>query len=776
MNRSAIVAAWLLATIAPASAQETIAARGRYASSAEVLERFLAREVEDKGLPALSIALVDDHEIVWARGFGSADPQRRIPATAETIFRVGSISELFAAIAAMQLVERGHLDLDAPVGRALHDFAPANPSGRPLTLRHLMAHRSGLVREPSVGHEYDPSRPSLAETVRSLNRTELVFPPGSRTKDSKADLAVVGAIVEAVRDRPFAETVGRTVIRPLGLESTTFDRTTPLRGERARGLMWTYDGRTFPGPTFPLGTGPASNLDSSALDLGRFLAALFAGGRGPGGAILRPETLRSMMEPQFGGTGFGLGFALGELDGHRRVGQAGSIYGFAAELAALPDEKLGAVVLASKDRANGVTGRAADLALRCLLAARRGDPMPTIEPTTPVDPALARRLDGRFGDGDDAIDLDGLGGRLFLTPRRDGFRLRMRTLGDALIVDDALSFGQTIRPEGVDKIISGRQTLKRLPDLKPDPIPDRWAGRIGEYGWDHSVLYVLERGGKIHALIGWFDLYPLEERGEDTFAFPDWGPYEGETLVFLRGDDGRASRVVVGGISFPRRPIAGEDGATFRITPLRPVDELRAEALKAEPPDAGGDPQAPGLVDLTALDPTIKLDIRYASKDNFLGTPVYTSARAFLRRPAAEALLRAHRSLGAKGYGLLIHDAYRPWYVTRMFWDATPEASRAFVADPARGSRHNRGAAVDLTLYDRASGAPVAMVGGYDEFSDRSNPAYPGGTSLQRWHRDLLRRAMEDQGFTVNEVEWWHFDHKDWPRYPVLNATFEQID
>jgi serine beta-lactamase-like protein LACTB len=127
------------------------------------------------------------------------------------------------------------------------------------------------------------------------------------------------------------------------------------------------------------------------------------------------------------------------------------------------------------------------------------------------------------------------------------------------------------------------------------------------------------------------------------------------------------------------------------------------------------------------------------------------------------------------GYGLLIHDAYRPWYVTKMFWDATPDSLRDFVADPRFGSRHNRGAAVDLTLFDLKTGAVIEMPGGYDEFSTRSYPEYPGGTSRQRWHRDLLRRVMEAEGFRVYNVEWWHFDYQDWRRYPVMNKRFEDL-
>ncbi|HEX7023573.1 MAG TPA: M15 family metallopeptidase, partial [Gemmatimonadales bacterium] len=218
-----------------------------------------------------------------------------------------------------------------------------------------------------------------------------------------------------------------------------------------------------------------------------------------------------------------------------------------------------------------------------------------------------------------------------------------------------------------------------------------------------------------------------------------------------------------------------EDGAAFRIAPVRPVDELAREALAATPPVEAGSFLPSDLVELVRLDPTIKLDIRYAGSNNFLGTRLYSSARAFLQRPAALALVRAGRRLRARGYGLLIHDGYRPWYVTRMFWDATPPAQHEFVADPAQGSRHNRGAAVDLTLYDLRTGRPVEMPGTYDEFSRRSYPGYPGGTSRQRWLRELLRSSMEAEGFTVYSAEWWHFDFRDWKRFPIGNATFEEL-
>src|SRR6202167_2651614 len=205
----------------------------------------------------------------------------------------------------------------------------------------------------------------------------------------------------------------------------------------------------------------------------------------------------------------------------------------------------------------------------------------------------------------------------------------------------------------------------------------------------------------------------------------------------------------------------------FRIQPVRPVAELRVEALTAQPPAEQGSFRKSDLVDVAALDPRIKLDIRYATSDNFLSTPVYSSARAFLQRPAAEAMLRAQRELMKQGYGMLIFDAYRPWYVTKIFWDATPPDKHQFVADPAKGSRHNRGCAVDLSLYDLSTGREISMPGVYDEMSERSYPNYAGGTPDQRAHRQVLRAAMEAQGFTVFETEWWHFDYRDWPRYAI---------
>jgi zinc D-Ala-D-Ala dipeptidase len=202
---------------------------------------------------------------------------------------------------------------------------------------------------------------------------------------------------------------------------------------------------------------------------------------------------------------------------------------------------------------------------------------------------------------------------------------------------------------------------------------------------------------------------------------------------------------------------------------------LCALAVQDLPPREPGPFRAPDLVELQALDPTINLDIRYATTNNLAGRAVYTEALAFLQRPAAEALVRVHRSLKATGFGLVVFDAYRPWRITKLFWQVTRPSLHEFVADPAKGSTHNRGCAVDVSLYDLTSGDEVDMPSDYDEMSPRASPEYSGGSAQARARRDLLRAAMQHEGFAVEPSEWWHFNYKDGSEYPILDLPFGDI-
>jgi CubicO group peptidase (beta-lactamase class C family)/D-alanyl-D-alanine dipeptidase len=769
-----LVAAEMLAEDRP-----NIAPRKDYTEVAAKLEALIRREMEQKQLPAFSIALVDGTGIVWAQGFGYQDPDRKIPATAHTVYRVGSVSKLFTDIAIMQMVEAGKINLDAPISQYLPDFHPRNPYNEPITLRQLMSHRSGLLREPPVGNYFDPTEPSLEATVRSMNSTELVYRPGTHTKYSNAGIAVVGYTLQELNHKPFPEYLKATVLTPLGMRESAFTPDPDLLKNLAKAYMWSYDGLNFPAPTFQLGLAPAGCMYSTITDLAQFLTALFNGGRGSQAQVLKPETLQQMWTPQFAKagekTGFGIGFHIAQLDGHRLIGHGGAIYGFATEVAGLPDDKLGVVTVTTEDASNAVANAVAKQALQWMLASRAGKPLADAPFTANVPQDLSRKLAGRYQSGADAFDLAESDNSLDMLPASGGFESRLRLLGNDLVPDGRLdeNFDTKIFPTQRGIRIRDKEYL-REEEPSPAPPADAYTGLIGQYGWDHDILYVLEKDGSLTLLIEWFEYDPLQQLSDDIFKFPNHGLYDGETATFTRDARGHATQVKIGEVIFKRHD-KPESQTNIQVHPTEPISELRRLALQSNPPNESASKRTPDLVDLTTIDPTIKLDIRYATANNFLGTPVYEQAKAYLQRPAAEALGRAANHLQQFGYGLLIHDAYRPWYVTKIFWDATPPDKRIFVADPSQGSRHNRGCAVDLTLYDLNTGAELAMTGNYDEMSERSYAAYPGGTSLQRWDRELLRKALEAEGFAVYPYEWWHFDYKDWQQYPILNTTFENL-
>jgi D-alanyl-D-alanine dipeptidase len=293
----------------------------------------------------------------------------------------------------------------------------------------------------------------------------------------------------------------------------------------------------------------------------------------------------------------------------------------------------------------------------------------------------------------------------------------------------------------------------------PPPPPPAWMPLIGGYGVPPNLIYILEQDGVL--------MRYTEKTG--------YVAVDPKKIAAKKDAKGLVTEITIGAEKLVRHRLPAEDGSTFRISPVRSVAELREEARKASPPAEEGEFRTYDLVELTFLNTDFHLDIRYATTNNFMSTAFYTQPRAFMQASAAEALVAALADLRQQGFGLLIYDAYRPWYVTKMFWEAVPSEDKVFVADPALGSKHNRGCAVDLTMYDFKTGKPVEMTGGYDEMSDRSYPNFPGGTSLQRWHRAVLHDVMDAHGFTVYEAEWWHFDYKDWAKYPILNIPFEAI-
>lgn len=773
------VALLLLGAAAPlqTAAAQVASQQAELQKARAAIEAAARAELADKQAPSIAIALVNRDGLIWSSAWGMADSAGKTPATADTLYRAGSVSKLFTDVAVMQLVEQGKLDLDAPVTTYLPDFRPTNPFGVPITLRHLMTHRSGLVRESPRGHYFDDAAKGQADAVASLNETTLVAKPGTLTKYSNAGIAVVGEVVARVAGQPFEQAVDTLVLKPLGMGSSAFSRAA-LKSPVATSQMVSFDGGRWEAPPLELGTPAAGSLYSSANDLARFAQAFLNKGALPGGRLLSEASVQEMWRKQFAPAGqrnFGLGFVLGEIDGNPSVGHGGAVYGHVADLKLLPDAGIGVVVLSTLD-SSPLAGRLGTFALQSLLAEQQGRPMPAWQHSTAISGSEAVALSGRFVDGADSLNLRVFDDRLVLdSPERAA---EVRRLGAAYVLDDAQLFDRrlAIAPDG-STVTLDKRIFRRAGDwTRPAPPAPELAQLVGEYGWDFNVLRIYERDGKPYVRIEWVDWLPLTRLGADHYAFPtDRGLYPLESLTFERDAAGKVTAALLGAIRFPRRDFGAEAEATIRAAMNTGIDELRANALKATPPVEPPTAKPSQLTAITSVDPSIKLDIRYATTNNFMGKQIYERPGAFLQRPAAQAVGRVQARLKDQGFGLLIHDAYRPWYVTKMFWDATPEANRIFVADPSKGSRHNRGAAVDLTMIDLKTGQPIVTTGRYDEFASRSFSNYVGGTDEQRWLREVLRAAMEAEGYTVYPQEWWHFDLVGWQAFPIGNYRFSEI-
>lgn len=208
------------------------------------------------------------------------------------------------------------------------------------------------------------------------------------------------------------------------------------------------------------------------------------------------------------------------------------------------------------------------------------------------------------------------------------------------------------------------------------------------------------------------------------------------------------------------------------------VESTKGIFDKAQTEKAGGGAQSgaiiekQGLVDITEIDYTFVIDLRYATDNNFTGKKIYPVAKCLLQKQTAQKLINANNELKEMGYRIKIWDAYRPFYVQQILWDAFPD--KRFLADPNKGSHHNRGTAVDVTLTDM-QGNEVEMPSGFDEFTPRANRGYMWGAKKAVENRELLTRVMEKHGFNKIQNEWWHFSDVDSKNFPLLNIKLEEF-
>jgi CubicO group peptidase (beta-lactamase class C family) len=552
-----------LSVLSSFAAAERAGKRARYGEAIHRLEQVARSELERKIVTGFSLVLVDEEGTVYANGFGYADKERRVPATADTVYRAGSISKLFTALAAMQLAEQGKLDIDAPVVNYAPQFRIVIPfpGAKPITLRQLMCHRSGLVRESPVGGYFDDSEPSVTDSIASLAQCVLVNPPDTKTRYSNIGVTVVGHVVSTVAAMPFEAYQNENLLGPIGMTNSGFSLTRTLRARLAAAYMRVARaGGAFEeikAPVFQLGTIPAGNLYATAEDLARFIQFLLDDGSLAGGQLISSRTLAEMFRPQLidGDTGFGLGFHVGKFRSHRKISHTGAVYGFTSSLIVLPEQKIGVIVLANEDIATGPVQRLSDTALDLMLEARIGEKPPSEPVPFPLSPSELKTFVGDFESQSYWARIEVQDGKLNANisgqPMTFTAVKPMEFVADGRYVHRAsIVFTNSSSGRGLAFVALG-QTFERVDAQAAAEIPAAWQKYLGSYGPKFIPLIVSARHGHLYAMTENMLDYRLTPLNRTVFNMPP-GLYTDEQLVFLLDRSGRVPGAILANMTLKR--------------------------------------------------------------------------------------------------------------------------------------------------------------------------------------------------------------------------------
>ena len=319
------------------------------------------------------------------------------------------------------------------------------------------------------------------------------------------------------------------------------------------------------------------------------------------------------------------------------------------------------------------------------------------------------------------------------------------------------------------------------PAFEPKDCPKDLKYILGMYYGNGEMFLLRENNGEVELVYRFgqkdytfagSNVYQLYKEHFDSYTINESGPLNhlDAAVRIERSREGYGVSCSVGGNRYSRRFFAGENGRPFRFAPVSDWQALKTAADAAAMPAQLGNGQQAQLVDLAQAVPGLKFDLRYAQADNCFGQALTDDQRAFLDADAAQALAQAQQYLKPYGYGILVWEAYRPWSVSKLAYDALPADKKSMLPAPEVGFSHNTGRSIDVSLYLLATGENAGMISGFDEPSVRQYASFAGGTTLERYRRDLLRSAMQMAGFTASETEWWHFDYGDIKGFAHLNV------
>ena len=660
-------------------------------------------------VPGLVYGIVADGRLIHTGSFGYANIAQKIPATAQSVYRIASMTKSFTAMAILSLRDAGKLDLDDPVSKYIPEMQQVHPltdDSPPITIRHLLSHSAGFPEDNPWGdRQLQRTDQELIDFIKkgiSLSNT-----PGIAYEYSNLGFTLLGHIVSKVSGEPFEKYITRTILQPLGMNHTYWEYTDVTPRDLAHGYRWINNDWREEEMLHSGAYGAMGGMLTSIEDFSRYM--LFHLSAWPPrngedkGVPLRRSSVREMQLPgklsgfytqarnsagmpcpRISAYNFGLGWNK-DCTGKEWIGHSGGLPGFGSNWAIIPEYGIGIVSFCN------VTYEGAS--------------------------ALNYRM------------LDTLISMAGLKPRQ-------------LPASDILKKRQ-------------QQLMSLLPDWKDAQTSGIFA-------------------------INFFDDYPIDTlRKEAREIFAAAGRIQ--KVEEIRPDNQlRGAFRIIGEkkdieVRFTLSP---ENPALIQAYFIRLVSSQNKYGLKAisSPADyrslVASDPNQ-AIVPLDKFIPGIRLDIRYATSNNIMHRPVYHTAAAFLRLPAAKALKDIQQQLKPMGYGLKIYDGYRPYRVTVEFYEAYHDSN--FVASPYTGSRHNRGCAVDLTLIDLKTGRELEMPTPYDAFTKEASATWPTISEQARKHRKLLQEVMLQHGFVIYPSEWWHFDFAGWKAYPVMDIPFGEL-
>ena len=441
-----------------------------------VFDAWLEHRVAREELPGASVGLVYDQDLFWAKGYGYADLEKKTPATPSTAYRIASLTKLFTATAVLQLRDAGKLRLDDPVREHLDWFEikDGHPESPVVTIRHLLAHTSGLPRELDTLYWDDMAFPDRDEFAELLSQSHTILPREEKFKYSNVAFTVLGHVVESVSGEPYAKYVTDNILKPLGMTGTEV-LPEPDMPALATGYKYRKPGEPRRKEPFTdkAAMAAAGNMASTVEDLAEFLSLQFLDGPAGGSQILKGSTLREMhraywLSPDWT-SGRGLGWGLSRVGDQIRIRHGGYVPGHTSSITAVPEDKFGVIVLvnAGDGAPSTIAGQAWDIMAPAVKKAMAKDEEPPV-----ADPAWERFVGTYEWFDGSVMRVMLLNGRLTLvdpassSPWED--RVRLEPVSDGLFkMLDPSQEGETVRFDEneageVTRIIMPGYSLKRV--------------------------------------------------------------------------------------------------------------------------------------------------------------------------------------------------------------------------------------------------------------------------------------------------------------------------